>query len=390
MTDEISIGIAGLGHRGRLWAERLQRVGGYRIVALCDPIEALHEAARAAVTDATDLRSYVDYDELLADARVDAVAMCVRSRDQGEMAARALDAGKHVTADVPAAHRLEDCWRIVLAAERTGHLYHLAEHGRYWGFIEHWTEIVADGRLGRVTYGEGQYIGFYGTDQFFQDPETGRFFSADEVAEHPEARPTWLQEMPPIHYLPHELSPLLKVLDDRIIDVVGMGTSPPSDAHPQILRPDIQVALMKTEKDAVLRVAAGFAHPIPQRDRHWYQLMGTEGCLEWRRSQDAPARVWLADSGHDEWQDTDWGFERRGLPGEVEADLQAHAEFRDALLHGRPRDLEMYAAMDTAAPAILAADSIATGGQPQSAPDFRPGPERELGEEPSPPTQREG
>jgi predicted dehydrogenase len=189
--------------------------------------------------------------------------------------------------------------------------------------------------------------------------------------------------MPPIHYLPHELSPLLKVLGDRVIEVVGMGTSPPSDSHPQISRPDIQVALMKTEYDVVLRVAAGFAQAVPQRDRHWYQIMGTEGCLEWRRWQNQPARIWLADSGLEEWQDVDWTFARQGLPGLPDANLTVHAEFHDALVHGHPRDLEMYSAMDTAAPAILAAESIDDGGRPRTVPDFRPGPARESGQAPS-------
>ena len=78
----------------------------------------------------------------------------------------------------------------------------------------------------------GQYFGYYGTRLFFQDPETGEFCPVEELAPHPGARPTWLQEMPPIHYLPHELSPMLKVLDDRVTEVTAMSTGSPSHAHP--------------------------------------------------------------------------------------------------------------------------------------------------------------
>lgn len=39
--------------------------------------------------------------------------------------------------------------------------------------------------------------------------------------------------------------------------------------------------------------------------------------------------------------------------------------------------------MDTAAPAILAAASIARGGVPLAVPDFRPGPSRPLGAAPA-------
>lgn len=387
--DQIAIGLAGLGHRGLHWLKLLQRIEGYRIVALCDPIAPLHEAGLAALAERGDVRVYRRYEEMLADDRLDAVALCVRCREQGALAAMALEAGRHVTSEVPAAHTLEDCWRIVLAAERSGKLYHLAEQTRYWGFVEHWTELVAEGRLGHITFGEGQYIGHYGTRIFFQDPGTGRFAGVEELAANPGARPNWLHRMPPIHYLPHELSPMLKVLDDRIVQVVGMGTTPPSAAFPEIAQADIQVALMKTEKDAVLRLAAGFAQPTPHRDHHWYQVMGTEGCVEWRRTPTEKAKIWLADSGAEGLEEVDWGLAREGAPaaaagsGHGDADYHVHAAFRDALLHGHPRELELYAAMDTAAPAILAAESIDAGSQPRVVPDFRPCPSRAPGQAPA-------
>ena len=116
-------------------------------MALCDPIEALHEPALAGV-GARGLRLYRDYAGVLADPEVDAVALTVRCREQGALAAQALEAGKHVNAEVPAAHSMEDCWRIVLAAERSGCVYHLAEQTRYWGFVEAWTALVRSERLG--------------------------------------------------------------------------------------------------------------------------------------------------------------------------------------------------------------------------------------------------
>ena len=48
--DEIRIAIVGLGSQGAgTWLGLLQRLRGYRVVALCDPIEALHEPALAGV-----------------------------------------------------------------------------------------------------------------------------------------------------------------------------------------------------------------------------------------------------------------------------------------------------------------------------------------------------
>ena len=47
-----------------------------------------------------------------------------------------------------------------------------------------------------------------------------------------------------------------------------------------------------------------------------------------------------------------------------------------------PRPFDVYGAMDTAAPAILAAESIAQGTQLVRVPDFRPSSERPAGNAP--------
>jgi predicted dehydrogenase len=386
-VDEIRIAVVGLGSRGVGWMRRLAGTPGYRVVALCDRIAALEGAARAALDGREDVTFTTRYEDVLADGSVDAIALTVRCREQGALAAQALEAGKHVCAEVPAAHTVEDCWRIVLAAERSGTVYHLAEQTRYWGFVAAWRDLVAQGRLGRITLCEGQYF-HYRPNHMFKDFQTGRFFRPDEVAAHPEARPTWSQLMPPIHYLPHELSPMLKVLDDRVVEVVAMSTGTPSYAHPEIAQADMQMALMKTQKDAILRMAKSSAQPHPERNYHWYQVIGTGGRVEWKRADRDRPRLWLADGQMHDLADVDWRYERAGAPAEArgsghgDADYYVHAAFRDAVLAGRPAELDVYGAMDTAAPAILAAESIARGSAPLAVPDFRPGPGRRRGAPP--------
>ena len=386
--DDIRIGLVGLGHRGLHWLRILQSIQGYRITAICDPIVALHERALSVLNDRTEVITYVQYEDMLADPKVDAVASCVRCKEQGTLAAQALEAGKHVHSEVPAAHTMEDCWRIVVAAERTGLVYQLGEQTRYWGFVEAWRDLVAEGRLGRVTYCEGQYIGYHGTRQFFQDPKTGKFYSIEELSSHPEAKPTWLHEMPPIHYLPHELSPMLKVLDDRVVEVTAMSTPSPSAVHSEIGQPDIQVALMKTEKDALLRMATGFTQPVPHRGHHWYQVIGTRGCVEWKRSERGLPKMWLAGAQMHDIAEVDWRFERMDAPSEArgsghgDADYYVHTAFRDAVLGIKSQEFDVYRAIETAAPAILAAESIAQGTQLMHVPDFRPNAVRPAGQMP--------
>ena len=57
---------------------------------------------------------------------------------------------------------------------------------------------------------------------------------------------------------------------------------------------------------------------------------------------------------------------------QLELDRTSYPAFRDAVLSRRPQDFDVYRALDTAAPAILAADSIAQGTKLLPVPDFRP------------------
>ena len=382
--------MVGLGSRAlSAWIPLLQKIKGFRIAVVCDPIVVLHEAALAKCCHPKTVKAYARYEDVLADPNVDAIALTVRCPEQGLLAAMALEAGKHVNAEVPAAHTLEDCWRIVIAQERSGKVYQLAEQTRYWGFVDAWRDLVAEGKLGQVTFCEGQYIGYYGTKQFFQDRKTGRMLGVEELKDHPEAQPTWLHKAPPIHYLPHELSPMLKVLDDRVVEVTAMSTRSPSYSHPEIGQPDIQVALMKTEKDAILRLACGFTQPVSHpRGHHWYQVMGTRGCVEWARSGREKPKLWLADAQMHDMADVDWRLERTNAPPEAlasghgDADYYVHSTFRDAVLANQKLEFDVYCAMDTAAPAILAAESITLGTRLMRVPDFRPGPTRAKGQMP--------
>lgn len=377
--DEIRVAVVGLGSRAlRGWIPIMQKLRGYRIVALCEEIPALQTRAFVQRPELQGVKMYSHYDEVLADPEVDAIALTVRSREQGAMAAQGLEAGKHVHSEVPMAHTVEECWRIINAVKSSGKVYLLGEQTRYWGFVDAWQEIVQEGQIGKPTYCEGQYLGYYGTQWYFRDSETGEFCTVEDLPKTPNARPTWFMEMPPIHYLPHELSPMLKVLDDRVVEVTAMSTGPQSYSFPEIQQPDIQVALMKTAKDTILRMAAGYTQKVPSaRGHHWYHVMGTRGSIEWKRAARELPKMWRADAQMFDMAEVDWRWERSNPhpeakgSGHGDADVYPHINFRDAILDGKPLEFDVYKAVDTAAPAILAADSIAQGSTPLKVPDFR-------------------
>ena len=153
--------------------------------------------------------------------------------------------------------------------------------------------------------------------------------------------------------------------------------------------PDVQVALMKTEKDTLLRMLTGFTQPRPHGDHHWWQMIGTRGSVEWRRSQKERPKVWFADTQMHDWAEADWRYERTDAPREArgsghgDADYYVHVAFRDAVLGVRPLEFDVYRAMETAAPALLAIASMDQGGAVMRAPDFRPNADRPAGQMPA-------
>ena len=78
--DEIRTAVVGLGHRALHWTRLLQGMPGYRVVALCDPIRPILEQARESVQNAAQMVLTPEYEEVLADPRIDAVALGARCR----------------------------------------------------------------------------------------------------------------------------------------------------------------------------------------------------------------------------------------------------------------------------------------------------------------------
>lgn len=192
----------------------------------------------------------------------------------------------------------------------------------------------------------------------------------------------------PILYLPHELSPILKVLDDHVRKVTCMGTRKGSYHYEGFPVPDMEVALMHTEKDTVLRMATAFNVPTPQPN-HWHHIMGSKGEVETNRSRNEKMKIWLAGSSLDTKTEMEWEHppdqpaqpEARGT-GHGGLDYYPLADFVRCIREDTPTEMDVYKAADTAAPAILAGISADKGGEPLKVPDFRPSTKRRPGRRP--------
>jgi len=386
--QDIRIGIVGMGHRGRAWINTFKRVKGAKVIALCEKIGPLLEEG-LKIADDSKVKGYQDFEKMIKEAGIDAVAIVVEPENNADLVCEALESGKHVICEVPLTYTIKDCWRIVLAVEKSGLKFSMAEQVRYSPYISAWKKMVEEKVLGKILFAEGQYIHGRTAERYWLDTKTGKQLTWEEAKNNPHAKKSRSWYMPhPILYLPHELSPILKVLDDRVKKVVCMGTRKKSYYRENFPISDIEVALMHTEKDTLLRMVAAFNAPTPM-PYHWQHIMGTKGEVETNRSLNDKMKIWLADSFMNTKMDIDWEYtpyqpappEAKGT-GHGDLDYYPLADFVKSIKEDTSPEMDVYKAADTAAPAILAGVSMDKGSKPLQVPDFRPNEERRVGEEP--------
>jgi myo-inositol 2-dehydrogenase/D-chiro-inositol 1-dehydrogenase len=112
----VRVGIVGLGRMGKRHAENLaRRVPGAELVAACSPIA--DELAWAGQTLGV-ARRYAGYDEMLADATVDAVFIVTPNTLHPAQVIAALRAGKHVFCEKPLSMDVAQCLEVETEAAR--------------------------------------------------------------------------------------------------------------------------------------------------------------------------------------------------------------------------------------------------------------------------------
>ena len=113
--DTLRIGIVGLGRLGRVHAENIAcKIPGAQLVAACTTRpETVAFARQLGVT-----ALYTDFNQMLSEADMDAVAIISTSSEHCWQIAAALDAGKHVFSEKPLGVNLDQCLQAQAAVER--------------------------------------------------------------------------------------------------------------------------------------------------------------------------------------------------------------------------------------------------------------------------------
>jgi predicted dehydrogenase len=177
----LRIGIAGFGFMGRMHFGRWKMRKDAQVVAICDANPNIREDTKRAVgniqgaegeIDFTGLAVYQDFDEMLAQAKPDAISLTLPTYLHAEYSEKALSRGVHVLCEKPMALNVADCDRMIEAARRSGQVLQIGHCVRFWPEYAKAKEIVDSGKYGRVVAATFQRLGAppgWSVDNWFVD-----------------------------------------------------------------------------------------------------------------------------------------------------------------------------------------------------------------------------
>src|SRR5215510_4553923 len=148
-SDQINLGIIGVGSRGQQLMRTFLRVPGVRFAGLCDVYEPRFSAGREITKEST--LAYRDYRELLAARDLDAVIVSTPLSFHSEHVIAALKSGRHVYGEKSLALTVEECYSIVDAVKRAGKHFQVGHQYHYAPWYRETLHRIQAGKLGHVT-----------------------------------------------------------------------------------------------------------------------------------------------------------------------------------------------------------------------------------------------
>jgi len=211
-------------------------------------------------------KRFTRYEDVLADPEIDFVHINSPISDHAWMSLEALKAGKHVMCTVPMATTIEDCDKVCQAVADTGLKYMMAEtvvYSREFLFIK---ELFERGDLGKI--------------QFMK-------------ASHPQDMdgwPSYWEEMIPMHYATHVVSPVLGLVDGRAeyVSCFGSGTVRDDIARKSGNRFAVETCHLKIAESDIAAQIWRFLYDTARQYRESFDVYGTKKSFEWTLIEHEP------------------------------------------------------------------------------------------------------
>lgn len=162
--DTVRVGFIGLGMRGPGAVKRFTHIPGTKIVALCDirPERVTHSQEilkNAGLPEAASYSGSEDaWKQLCERDDIDLVYIATDWKHHAEMGVYAMEQGKHVAIEVPAAMTLDEIWSLINTSEKTRKHCMQLENCVYDFFELTTLNMAQQGVFGEVLHVEGAYI----------------------------------------------------------------------------------------------------------------------------------------------------------------------------------------------------------------------------------------
>lgn len=160
--DTVRIGIIGTGNRGSHHAGTIIRVDNTEIKAAADVSPERFDRIKKTLSNTRHNPEYLsDSDEawkkLCERDDIDLVLITTPTYMHAEMAVYAMEHGKHVITEVPAAVNVSECWELVKTSERTRRHCVMIENYSFMPFHMTTLSMAKQGFFGEIVHGDGAY-----------------------------------------------------------------------------------------------------------------------------------------------------------------------------------------------------------------------------------------
>ena len=278
--DTVRVGFVGIGMRGSDAVARYTYIPGVKITALCDVEADRVEKAQKTLEDrgfpqaAGYSGSTESYKELCERDDVDLVYICTDWKHHVPIALYAMEHGKNVAVEVPAAASLEDIWALVNMSEKTRKHCMMLENCCYDFFELTALTMAQKGLLGEILHGEGSY--HHNLDPFWN-------------AYWNNWRLDFNKDVKGDVYPTHGLGPVCQVMNihrgDRFKTLVAMETkavngpkhveAKTGEKCEDFQNGDVTMTMISTEKGKTILVEHDVMTPRPYS--RMFQIVGSDG-----------------------------------------------------------------------------------------------------------------
>lgn len=378
----VRIAFVGMGRRGMKTLERYRWIEGAEVRAIADPDPAATQAAaqvlkRTGRPQADLYNDAGDWQSLCRRADIDLIYICTEWTQHAHMACYAMEHGKHVAVEVPAATTVQECFDLVETACRTRRHCFMTENCCYDRFALATQELTRRGLLGDVTHCEGAYI----------HDLRALIGLADGVSAAPEG---WMEHSYASHggnpYPTHGMGPIGWLLGLHRGERLQSLTSLTSRGHGcegavgRVNNTLIQTAGGRTvllqfdvttprpySRLQTICGTRGFAqkYPVPTLQLDGQSALYAEEALSALEPYETSEASRLWQKGH-----------TLGVPNEMNYAMDCRLVH--CLREGLPLDIDVYDAAEWSCLAELSQRSARQGGRPVEIPDFTQGHWREV------------